>query len=177
MNEIHRIDIIRDRAELLALRSNPLLGLNRSVVYIYYLNNRKINYPIADSCILYIGEACRQSEPTGIRFGQHISTQRNIGGDTGTNLTLSQYFHHGHSIGLKIFESDKRIERERDLIYSHINMFSSPPIAQSVIPNCPPNNRNRVTEIFNHITNSSADFEFCQNFISNINTQIIPGPN
>jgi hypothetical protein len=93
----------------------------------------------------------------------------------GNNLALSQYFHHGHSIGLKIFESDNRLERERDLIYSHINMFGSPPIAQSNVPSCPPNNSNRITEIFNHITNNPAEFEFCQNLISNVNTLIIPG--
>jgi hypothetical protein len=171
MIEILRIENIDTRNELLRLKDIPVLGINSSVVYIYYLNNSQINYPITDSCILYIGQACRQSDATGIRFSQHISTQTNIGGDTGSNLILSQYFHQGHSIGLKIFDSNIRLERERDLIYSHINLYGSPPIAQSVIPKCPPNNGNSVTEIFTHINNNPIDITLCGSIILDINNQ------
>lgn len=173
MIEIHHIPEILDRAQLRALSSNPRLVPNTSIVYIYYLNQRKVNYPLADSNILYIGEVCRTNEPTGNRFAQHISTGAQRGADMGNNLTLSQYFYAGHSIGLKIFETNNRHERERDLIYSHINLFGSPPIAQNKVPSCPPLNGNRITHIFNHISNNPVELEEASNFILQINRQII----
>ncbi len=140
MEEIINIDVNK-RENLLDLEKDNNLGKGVSVVYIYYLKNTKITYPSRNSKILYIGEAHRDKKPTGVRFSQHISTKIHKGGDTGTNLILSQYFYHEHKIGLKIFKTKPktkvRKKTELNLIYAHIKKFGSPPIAQGKIPNSP----------------------------------------
>jgi hypothetical protein len=154
MNEIIKIKRINSRKELLNLRKHNSLGVNRSVVYIYYLTNRYITYPKSSGCILYIGEALREIKPTGERFGKHISTSKFIGADTNNNLILSQYFYEKWSIGLKIYETSDRNKMERDLIYSHIDEYGAPPIAQGKIPN-DDDGRNQVSHIYSYIKNNT----------------------
>jgi hypothetical protein len=121
-------------------------------VYVYFLVEGLIPYPKAQSNILYIGEAMRESEATGVRFRQHITPTAEHGADTGSNFTLSQYFHAGWKVGLSIFQTDcYRTDRERDLIYGHISLFGAPPIAQGKIPNGV-QGRNRTTHLADHIS-------------------------
>jgi len=91
-----------DRKSLINLKNHEKLGDGVDLIYMYSLENEQINYPKQDGNILYIGEAGRQKK-TGTRFTQHISTEATIGGDTGTNYTLSYYYWSGKKIRLKIF--------------------------------------------------------------------------
>lgn len=151
MQQIICIPKITTRDELASLKNNPAVGISAHVVYVYFLLNRLIPYPKGCSNILYIGEAMREVEATGVRFRQHITPSATVGADTGNNFVLSQYFHAGWSVGLSIFETDMhRVERERDLIYAHISLYGSPPIAQGKIPN-DSDGRNRTTHITSFI--------------------------
>jgi len=109
------------------------LGRDVSVVYIYLLPDEFVTYPNKRGQTIYIGEAGRPSEPTGKRFGQHISTEENKGGDTGTIYSLSRYYWQGKRIQLKIFlmpNRDKRKKVERRLLNAHVKEFGSLPICQ-----------------------------------------------
>ena len=122
-----------DRQFLLDLRSDDRLGAGVNVVYIYYLENEAITYPNETGKIIYVGEAGRPSEATGIRFCQHTSTAINSGGDSGTIYCLSNYYWMGKSIKLKVFivnskEERKRIERE--FLLAHVKKFGALPICQ-----------------------------------------------
>ncbi len=143
------------------LRKLKALECNVSVVYMYYLKSGTIQYPSMVGCTLYIGEAQRISEPTGVRFRQHISPSAFSGADMGNNLALSQYFHQGHSIGLKIYSTGNRKDDERNLIYAHIKQYGSAPICQANIPCCPPRNRNRITDVYNYITENEVMINQC----------------
>ena len=169
MNEILELSPINNRQELLNLRSNELLGRGTAVNYIYFLFQKTIQYPRGNSSILYVGEAMRESENTGIRFVQHIANARKSGADSGNNLILTQYFHNKWKLGLKIFEADdNRKLIEREMIYWHIDKFGAPPIAQGKIPNNG-NGKNRNQHIFDYITaNESSVFEN-GNTLNNIN--------
>ena len=104
-----------------------------SVVYIYLLVDENVNYPNKRGQTIYIGEAGRPSEPTGKRFGQHISTEEAKGGDTGTIYSLSRYYWLGKPIQLKVFLIPDRDERklvERRLLNAHVKEFGSLPICQ-----------------------------------------------
>lgn len=158
MEEIIRLQPIESRKELLNLKNNRLLDTGVSIVYVYYFMDNSIKYPIKNGKIIYIGEAKREKEPTGKRFGQHISKNKKKGSDTGSNITLSGYFHNDYSLCLKIFKvkDDERKKTERYLIYSHIELFGCPPIAQSSIPKTD-NNKNTITEIYNCINEHRVD--------------------
>jgi hypothetical protein len=151
MEKIICIPKITNRKQLADLKNDAAIGVNVNVVYVYFLLNSLILYPKNQSNILYIGEAMREKEATGVRFRQHITPSSTEGADTGNNLVLSQYFHAGMKIGLAIFKTDEaRTERERDLIYSHIHIFGAPPIAQGKIPH-DKNGKNRTSHIFSFI--------------------------
>lgn len=169
MRLIHTIPHITTRQALSDLRSVQRLSANIPVVYIYYLTNTRIPYPIEASNILYVGEALRTKMSTGVRFTQHITPTSTTGSDTGSNLTLSQYFHQGISIGLRIYRSEDRKRDERELIYSHINLFGAPPICQNNIPLF--NGRNRTSDIFNYLSNPSNSnrLRVCNRILNQIN--------
>jgi hypothetical protein len=124
-----------DRSSLRALAKDARFGIGKNLVYIYELSEGEppINYPICEGRILYIGEAGRASEPTGKRFGQHISPSLSKGSDSGTNFVLSQYYHSGRSLALSVYEvldESSRTRAERDLLVLHLRKYGSPPIAQ-----------------------------------------------
>lgn len=147
MREIVCIPTITSRKELANLKNRTELGAGINVVYVYFLHGSLLPYPKGESNILYIGEAMRDSEATGVRFRQHITPSEKIGADTGNNFTLSQYFHAGWHVGLSIFETDtNRLKHERNLIYAHISRYGAPPIAQGKIPHND-QGRNRTTHI------------------------------
>lgn len=168
MKQIKCIERITSRNDLSALKHESLLKAGVNIVYIYFLIEKMIPYPKRHGNILYIGEAMRDSEPTGVRFRQHITPSGTEGADTGNNLTLSQYFHAGWEIGLAIYETDSsRVEKERDLIYSHIKRYGAPPIAQGKIPHAD-NNRNRTTHIFNFIRSNKLNIRKAEAIIRHL---------
>lgn len=147
MRQIVSIPVIANRNELANLKNRTELGAGVNIVYVYFLSGKLLPYPKGESNILYVGEAMRDSEATGVRFRQHITPSAKVGADMGNNFTLSQYFHAGWDIGLSIFETDgDRLKHERDLIYAHIDCYGSPPIAQGKIPHNG-QGKNRTTHI------------------------------
>jgi hypothetical protein len=82
---------------LLGLRTDARLKAGTHLVYIYELGDEEppVNYPSGLGRVLYIGEACRQTLPSGGRFGQHVSASLSAGNDPGSNFALSQYYHRG----------------------------------------------------------------------------------
>lgn len=122
-----------NRKYLLDLKRDGRLGKNVNIVYIYYLENININYPNKNGNVIYIGESGRSSEPTGVRFSQHISTAENCGGDSGTIYCLSNYYWRGNLIKLKVFvvKSKKdRKETEQLFLTSHLKKYGALPICQ-----------------------------------------------
>lgn len=132
-DQLIKINTDTDRNYLLHLQRDPNLCENVEVVYIYLLGDSLINYPEKNGNIIYIGEACRQSEATGKRFAQHISTGRDSGGDCGTIYSLSRYYWKGQTIRLRIFmldDGEEREERESYLLKAHVKEFGALPICQ-----------------------------------------------
>lgn len=122
-----------DRHFLLGLAKNPDLGKNTNVVYIYSLVGETVNYPDMPGHVIYIGEAGRKTEPTGKRFGQHISSKADTGGDLGTIYALSRYYWLGKPIRLQVFTIESRDERkalERSLLNAHVKMYGALPMCQ-----------------------------------------------
>ena len=122
-----------NRQYLLNLARDPKLDKNTNVIYIYSLVGEAVNYPIKCGHVIYIGEAGRSSEPTGRRFGQHISKEASVGGDSGTIYALSQYYWLGNQIRLRIFlveSREKRKEHERSLLRAHVKEYGALPICQ-----------------------------------------------
>jgi len=133
--EIKSNESVSDRQKLLDLKSDLRLGGGVSAVYVYSLVNESINYPDRLGEIVYIGEA-RREKRTADRFGQHISTDHNRGGDTGTNFTLSRYYWLGKKLKLRVYILDNtkiahsRQSVETALLRWHIKEFGALPIAQ-----------------------------------------------
>jgi len=147
-----------DRHCLLDLKKEPVLGKGIAIVYVYFLIKEFISYPKEKSNILYIGEALRHKEPTGVRLGQHITHKKEEGSDTGSNLVLSQYFYEDWHLGLAIFSTTPKARKrdERNLIYAHISLYGAPPIAQGKLPydGKKGKGRNRTKHIFDYIANN-----------------------
>lgn len=122
-----------DRQYLLDRVRDPMLGKNASIVYIYALVDEMVNYPNKPGHVIYIGEAGRPKEPTGKRFGQHISTEVNAGGDSGTIYALSRYYWLGKRIRLQVLLVESKEERkniERCLLNAHAKEYGALPICQ-----------------------------------------------
>lgn len=108
------------------------IDCNTSVVYIYKLVDRYINYPIRDGRVIYIGEACKKKNPTGLRFSQHISFNASIGATGPVNYTVHKYYWEGYKIQLDIYIVDEKDRKdiEIELIDYHIKKYGSTPIGQ-----------------------------------------------
>lgn len=123
-----------NRAHLLGLRTHDRLKASTHLVYIYELGAGEppVNYPCGLGRILYIGEASRETSPSGGRFGQHVSASLTAGNDPGSNFALSQYYHRGVVLVLTVYEvsDQERKQREKDLLVWHLRTFGAPPIAQ-----------------------------------------------
>lgn len=122
-----------DRQFLLDRARDLELGMNVEVVYIYALADETITYPEKLGHVIYIGEAGRSKEPTGKRFGQHISTAENTGGDLGTIYALSRYYWLGKRIRLQILlveSNEDRKKLERNLLMAHVKEYGALPICQ-----------------------------------------------
>jgi hypothetical protein len=122
-----------NRNYLLSLRKDNRLQADSRIVYIYSLDGEYFSYPREKSEIIYIGEACRSSEATGERFGQHISTDSEHGGDFGSNYTLSYYYYSNKKLRLDIFCLRKDVNQkdvEKKLLQWFVKTHCSQPIAQ-----------------------------------------------
>jgi len=118
---------------LLELTKDEKLSEKVETIYIYSIKNKIINYPLKDGQILYIGEAYRKKEPTGKRFSQHISVEKNKGADNGSNYALSMYYWNNNEIILSIYimeDGENRKNLELILLKSHMKKYGSLPIAQ-----------------------------------------------
>ncbi|MBB3696559.1 HNH endonuclease [Flammeovirga yaeyamensis] len=172
MKKLIEINPIEDRQELLDLRRSEKLGCSISVNYIYFLTEEFITYPSGQSAILYIGEAMRKSENTGVRFVQHITPKKETGSDSGNNLILSHFFHNNWKIGLVVFESNQsRKLIEREMIYWHIQQFGAPPIAQGKIP-LDKKGKNRNKDIFEYLESNKQSVAKNGDFLRNINNRV-----
>lgn len=143
-----------NRKVLLELSRDEKLSKNVEVVYVYLIKNKIINYPLQDGQILYIGEACREMEPTGKRFSQHISTKKDKGADNGSNYTLSMYYWNNNEIILRIYliEKGNRKDIETQLLKLHMKKYGSLPIAQgSTGENYTIDNINKTTEEYQEL--------------------------
>ncbi|EGR2323510.1 hypothetical protein D0267_12465 [Vibrio alginolyticus] len=126
---------LEDRKKLLSLKNEAMLGGGVDLIYVYSLVDEVINYPSQDGSIIYIGEAGRERK-TGTRFSQHISTEENIGGDTGTNFTISRYYWLGKKLKLEIYVLDSQRNKvarksiESQLFQLHLRRFGALPIGQ-----------------------------------------------
>jgi hypothetical protein len=125
-----------DRTHLLALRKEPRFKAQTHLVYIYELapDEPAVNYPCGFGRVLYIGEACRQTQPSGARFGQHIGASLTAGNDPGSNFALTHYYHRGIGLLLTVYEVSEleRVQREKDLLIWHARTFGALPIAQGM---------------------------------------------
>jgi len=128
-------DTDSNRQALVDLKRHEKLGDSVDLIYIYSLDEEQVAYPKDNGCIVYIGEAGRQKK-TGTRFNQHISTEETIGGDTGTNYTLSYYYWSGKKLRLRIYlldtknNSKARKAIEGQLFQAHLKKYGAHPIAQ-----------------------------------------------
>jgi len=122
-----------DRKYLLDCVRDAALGKKSHVVYIYSLVNDSVSYPNKAGNVIYIGKAGRESESTGKRFAQNISTGQDEGGDSGSIYALSRYYWLGKPIRLKIFllkSKQERKDAERQLLNVHVKEFGALPICQ-----------------------------------------------
>ena len=122
-----------NRQNLLALSGDSSLGVGTNFVYIYSLVDESVNYPNKEGKVVYIGKTGRTKEPTGKRFGQHISTTADKGGDLGTIYALSRYYWKGSKLRLQIFSMRNEEEitsEERKLLKCHVKEYGSLPICQ-----------------------------------------------
>ena len=124
-----QINTTVDRLALLRLQNHSDLGCDVEVIYIYSLVDEQINYPLKSGKVLYIGEAMRHEEPTGKRF-QHIAASQSEGNNYVSNYTLTQYYHLGKKLNLKIYRvSSDRENVEKQLLSYHLYKYGSKPIA------------------------------------------------
>ena len=122
-----------DRQFLVDRVRDSKLKIDASVVYIYALQDEMVNYPNKPGHVIYIGEAGRPTEPTGKRFGQHISTAIDVGGDSGTIYALSRYYWLGKRIRLQILLVESKSERrkqERLMLNAHVKEYGALHICQ-----------------------------------------------
>ncbi|WP_394897647.1 hypothetical protein [Clostridium butyricum] len=106
-----------------------------NVIYIYRLVDSDIPYPNKKGSVIYIGESCKNAQPTGLRFSQHIASSEFGARGRNINYTLHKYYWNGVKLSLDIYDvgnvtRDERKAIERDLINAHIKIYGAPPIAQ-----------------------------------------------
>ena len=98
------------------------------LVYIYYLVDKKFQYPCVESDVLYIGKTNGQKhnnqKSAAFRF-VHLKD----GQDYKQNITLRKYYQQGNVIGLDIYEIENCEEVEKSWRYSFLNKYGALPIA------------------------------------------------
>ncbi|WP_431274456.1 hypothetical protein ACQ858_20965 [Variovorax ureilyticus] len=125
-----------DKSALSALRLHPELPAGSHCVYIYSLADSEITYPNEAGAVIYIGEACRVNEPSGVRFAGHISKSLTEGNNFTTNHTVTAYYYRKRRLRLQIYRLDTcasdsdRKAIEKRLIARHVKRFGAQPIGQ-----------------------------------------------
>jgi len=97
------------------------------------LVSENINYPKEKGNIVYIGESCKEKEPTGKRFSEHISTRIDKGGNLNSIFSLSHYYWNNKKLKLDIYLLNKKENRKKieiDLLKQHVKKYASLPIGQ-----------------------------------------------
>ena len=104
------------------------IGDNYSLVYIYYLVDKKFNYPKGESDVLYIGstigEKHNNKKSAAFRFA-HLKE----GTDCKQNITLQYFYKKGDAIGLDIYELNDCRETEKQWRYQFLKKYYALPIA------------------------------------------------
>lgn len=128
---IHRdFDITADNLSSKIEEKIPDKGINESynLVYIYYLADKKVQYPCAESDVLYIGKTNGQihnnQKSAAFRF-VHLKDGR----DYKQNITLGKYYQQGNVIGLDIYEVDDCEDVEKMWRYDFLSQYGALPIA------------------------------------------------
>jgi hypothetical protein len=133
-----QLNTLFNRDLLLTLKDKThknYIGNNISIIYIYKLVDFEINYPNKKGKVLYIGEACKKKDPTGLRFSQHIASKQYGGRGANINYTLHNYYWNGVKMSIDIYKTGNMTDKERKeieqyLINSHIKIYGTLPIAQ-----------------------------------------------
>lgn len=99
-----------------------------NLVYVYYLVDKKIQYPIFESDVLYIGKTNgqkhNQKKSAAFRF-VHLRE----GQDYKQNITLRHFYEKGCVIGLDIIEVENCKDVEKSWRYEFLNTYGALPIA------------------------------------------------
>jgi hypothetical protein len=125
-----------DKRVLSSLRKHEELVAGAHCVYVYSLAEAEIPYPNAAGSVIYIGEVCRVTEPSGERFVGHISKSLTEGNNYTTNHTVTAYYYARYKLRLQIYRLDaceadaERQLQERRLIAAHVKRFGAQPIGQ-----------------------------------------------
>lgn len=99
-----------------------------SLVYIYYLIDKKVQYPRKESDVLYIGKTNGQKKGNKKSAAFRFVHLRN-GQDYKQNITLREYYQQGYVIGLDIYEIENCECVEKTLRYDFLNQYGALPIA------------------------------------------------
>ena len=99
-----------------------------NLVYIYYLVDKKIQYPCKESEVLYIGKTNGQKKGNKKSAAFRFVHLRD-GQDRKQNITLGRYYKQGCVIGLDIYEVDDCKEQEKTLRYVFLDEYGALPIA------------------------------------------------
>jgi hypothetical protein len=125
-----------DKRVLYSLSHHEELVAGAHCVYVYSLAEAEIPYPNAAGSVIYIGEVCRVNEPSGKRFGGHISKSLTAGNNYTTNHTVTAYYYARRKLRLQIYRLDAceahkdRKLQEKRLIAAHVKRFGAQPIGQ-----------------------------------------------
>lgn len=123
-----------DRRVLLTLKDDKYInyiGKGINVIYIYSFVDLSISYPNKEGKILYIGEAFKNANPTGMRFYQHILSKLDEGKNVNVNYSLYKYYWNGFKMAVEIFDigdvskEKKRRNRKRINRITYENIWSS----------------------------------------------------
>lgn len=133
-----KLGTTEDRSVLENLKNkshSSYINKSINVIYIYSLVDSYIPYPNKKGRVVYIGESCKHSQPTGLRFSQHIASKEVGTRGRNINYTLHKYYWNGVKLSLDIYDvgdvtREERKTIERDLINAHIKIYGAPPIAQ-----------------------------------------------
>lgn len=102
-----------------------------NVIYIYYLKDMKINYPLGESNVLYIGESngekIKDMRSLGFRFKHCLN-----GNDKKQNISLSKIYNDRKNIGLDIIvvgDSIASKDIEKEYQNKFLNKYGAYPIS------------------------------------------------
>ena len=99
-----------------------------SVMYVYYLYDKKIRYNNKKTNVLYIGSTTGEIKGDKIFLGYRFKHLMS-GKDNKQNIVLNYYYNKGYTIGLDLFFVENCRNVEKDFIYKFIIEYKSQPVA------------------------------------------------